>query len=127
MNSDNDELPKPPGPQLNSEDPIRNIHNIPNFIPQAVSTGTDDAVVTGAAGLNPIQVRDQSVTGNIPIGLEDTPIADDSDLIEKEWVIRLKAVVERNINNPYNLNIEVDHIKEDYQKKRYNREPVVKV
>lgn len=124
MNSDNDELPKPLSPYLNSEG---SVGNTVTSISQTVFTGDDSVVVSGEPDLNSTQIKNQPIANIAPLNLGgDTPIADDSDLIEKEWIVRLKAVVERNINDPYNLNIEVDHIKEDYQKKRYNREPVVK-
>ncbi len=52
-----------------------------------------------------------------------TPIiADDSDLIEKEWVLKAKEIVARTKHDPYLQNKEVERMKADYMKKRYNKE-----
>lgn len=54
---------------------------------------------------------------------DDTPpIAADVDLIEKTWVRKAKAVVERNKDDPYNQNKEVNKVKASYIKKRYNKD-----
>lgn len=58
-----------------------------------------------------------------PVGSAGSPaIADDTDLIEKEWVLKAKEIVERTKHDPYQQNKEVERIKADYLKKRYNKE-----
>lgn len=49
-------------------------------------------------------------------------IADDIDLIEKEWVIKAKEIVEKTRDNPYLQNKAISEMKEDYIKKRYNKD-----
>ena len=49
-------------------------------------------------------------------------IADDVDLIEKEWVERAKQIVEHTKHDPYIQNEEMTKMKADYLKKRYNRD-----
>jgi hypothetical protein len=49
-------------------------------------------------------------------------IADDTDLIEKEWVVKAKEIVERTKHDPYQQNKEVERVKADYLKKRYNKD-----
>ena len=49
-------------------------------------------------------------------------IADDADLIEKEWVNKAKEIVEKTKADPYQQNKEVNKVKADYLKKRYNKE-----
>lgn len=49
-------------------------------------------------------------------------IADDTDLIEKEWVTKAKEIVERTKQDPYMQNKEVEKFKADYLKKRYNKD-----
>lgn len=49
-------------------------------------------------------------------------IADDADLIEKEWVAKAKEIVARTKNDPYMQNKEVEIMKADYMKKRYNKD-----
>jgi hypothetical protein len=64
-------------------------------------------------------VTDQSVSTTS----DATPsMADDADLIEKEWVIKAKAIVERTKDDPHQQNTEISHIKADYLKKRYNKD-----
>lgn len=49
-------------------------------------------------------------------------IADDADLIEKEWVEKAKEIVEKTRENPYLQNKAINEIKADYIKKRYNKD-----
>jgi hypothetical protein len=48
-------------------------------------------------------------------------VADDTDLIEKEWVSKAKEIVERTRENPYQQSKELNLFKADYMKKRYNK------
>jgi hypothetical protein len=48
--------------------------------------------------------------------------AEDTDLIEKDWVNRAKAIVDRTRNDPNLQNKEISHFKADYIKKRYNKD-----
>ncbi len=57
-----------------------------------------------------------TVPGNMPA------IADDTDLIEKEWVVKAKEIVSRTKNDPYQQNKEVERVKAEYLKKRYNKD-----
>ena len=47
--------------------------------------------------------------------------ADDGDLIEKEWVNKAKAIVERTREDPYKQSEELTLLKADYLQKRYNK------
>jgi hypothetical protein len=49
-------------------------------------------------------------------------IADDADLIEKEWVEKAKEIVEKTRDNPYLQNKAINEMKTDYIKKRYNKD-----
>jgi len=49
-------------------------------------------------------------------------IADDGDLIEKEWVVKAKEIVEKTKHDPYLQNQEINKVKANYLKKRYNRD-----
>lgn len=52
----------------------------------------------------------------------DDFIADDTDLIEKEWVERAKEIVHKTKDNPYLQNKAIAKMKADYIKKRYNKD-----
>jgi hypothetical protein len=49
-------------------------------------------------------------------------IADDADLIEKEWVDKAKQIVERTKHDPHQQTKEMNTMKADYLKKRYNKD-----
>ncbi|CAN5659357.1 hypothetical protein BH23PAT2_BH23PAT2_07080 [soil metagenome] len=54
---------------------------------------------------------------------DDTPmIADDVDLIEKEWVHKAKEIVDRTKEDPYLQNKEIGRLRADYMKKRYDKD-----
>lgn len=48
--------------------------------------------------------------------------AADSDLIEKEWVLKAKQIVEHTSEDPYAQTEELSRMKADYMKKRYNKD-----
>lgn len=56
-----------------------------------------------------------------PTGVSTPATADDNDLIEKEWVDKAKHIVEKTRNDPHLQNKEINQIKADYIKKRYNK------
>ena len=54
---------------------------------------------------------------------DDTPlIAGDDDLIEKEWVDKLKRIITLTRDDPYERARVSAQLQADYLKKRYNRE-----
>jgi hypothetical protein len=48
-------------------------------------------------------------------------VADDTDLIEKEWVTKAKQIVEKTREDPYQQSKEMTVFKADYMQKRYNK------
>jgi hypothetical protein len=57
-----------------------------------------------------------------PASTASPQIADDSDLIEKEWVVKAKEIVARTKDDPYAQNKEMSKVKAEYLIKRYNKE-----
>ena len=52
----------------------------------------------------------------------DNPaVADDNDLIEKEWVAKAKQIIEDNREDPHRQSNEITTFKSDYMRKRYNK------
>lgn len=49
-------------------------------------------------------------------------IADDTDLIEKEWVEKAKEIVFQTSQDPHLQNKEMNKVKVEYLKKRYNKD-----
>lgn len=72
-----------------------------------------NAMPAGSAGA--LMSDDNSSTSN-PI------VADDNDLIEKEWVIKAKQIVAATRDDPYKQSYEISKFKADYLKKRYGKD-----
>lgn len=54
---------------------------------------------------------------------DDTPlVANDDDLIEKEWVDKAKKIVVQTKDDPYKREQEVGKLQADYLRKRYGKE-----
>ena len=53
---------------------------------------------------------------------ENPDTAEDGEKIEREWADRVRKVVEETKDNPRTEQIEVNKLKADYLKKRFNRE-----
>lgn len=49
-------------------------------------------------------------------------VADDVDVIEKEWVDKAKSIVNEHKHDPYNQEKETSKLKADYLKKRYDKD-----
>ncbi|MBC7707823.1 hypothetical protein H7Y63_01210 [Polaromonas sp.] len=48
-------------------------------------------------------------------------VADDTDLIEKEWVSKAKEIINKTQNDPNLQSKELNMFKADYMQKRYNK------
>lgn len=56
----------------------------------------------------------------VPGGLPE--VADDADLIEKEWVEKAKQILAETHDNPYVMSQQLTAMKTDYLKKRYGKD-----
>lgn len=75
------------------------------------------AVSPAATPVNPVPDPAQAI--------DDTAlpqIADDVDLIEKEWVDKAKKIVSSTKHDPYEQEKQVSHLQADYLMKRYNKQ-----
>lgn len=54
-----------------------------------------------------------------------TPISDDNDKVEKEWVDKARRIVEHTKYDPHRQSEELTVVKADYMKQRYNK--IIKV
>lgn len=70
------------------------------------------SILTASAPL----INNGSITGLAPAN------ADDTDLIEKEWVNKAKAIVMQTKDDPHTQSQQVTRFKADYLKKRYNKD-----
>ncbi len=90
--------------------------------PVAGTTSQPLQVPTDIPGANPLNI--QPISNSTQQGQQTSAalIADDSDLIEKEWVIKAKAIVMQTRDDPHKQNSEMSKVKADYLKKRYNKD-----
>lgn len=77
----------------------------------------------------PLPAAQVAVASQAAIGSAGQPgsagmpaIADDVDLIEKEWIAKAKEIVERTKDDPRQQNAEMNKVKADYIQKRYGKE-----
>ncbi len=103
----------------------------PEFLPPQI-TNTDQPVSNpmppvpqeppASAATTPPQITATPTSTNTRLAVQTPQIADDTDLIEKEWVEKAKEIVEKTKENPYLQNKAISEIKADYIKKRYNKD-----
>ncbi len=88
----------------------------PSSVPdQPAATSPVDPTAAQPAGAAPSgQPAVSGVTAHLS--------AEDADLIEKEWVLKAKEIVARTHGDPFVQNNEINKIKADYIKKRYNKD-----
>lgn len=89
---------------------------------KAVETGPPSVPAAQPVTFQQPVAPQSTQTDNMATQNSNPVIADDADLIEKEWVIKAKEIVERTRQDPYTQNKEVEQIKADYMKKRYNKD-----
>lgn len=80
----------------------------------AINTGFTMALPTPVTQVD--DVASYTATSSYPL------IANDDDLIEKEWVDKAKKILAETKNDPYQREREVSKLQVDYIKKRYGRE-----
>jgi len=105
----------------------------PNQTPESFSTGELKPLTTppvtsqqpSSVSANPILLENQQILAPAAVStvLNSNPaVADDNDLIEKEWVTKAKQIVEKTKHDPHLETKEIGLFRADYLKKRYNKE-----
>ncbi len=87
--------------------------NTPPQVPQNAPLPMPPTVPTSTP--MPLNAVPTTTTTDVP------STADDGDLIEKEWVLRAKKIVEQTQDDPYKQSKELTTFKADYLHKRYNK------
>ena len=130
--------PETQSTQLTPEQlPVKNVSNVEKG---PTSIGPEVGVERGAehyekkSEINAI-MADVNLTTVLPTPITSTPsvvddttlignpiLANDDDLIEKEWVDKAKRIVAETQDNPHRRDEEVNKLQIDYLKKRFGRE-----
>lgn len=112
------ELPKPGSEKAGDArfEQLISIEKVNNSPQQALPTPQVTAMPT------PLVPQVPQVSPSQNIQSSTTPIADDVDVIEKEWVKLAKDLVEKTKEDPYTQNKELSKVKATYVKKRWNKD-----
>ncbi len=95
--------------------PEQSRETLPQSPPVAVPTPVQQITPSGAV---PVAGTAQGVA----VQTDDPLIADDVDVIEKEWVDKAKKIVNATKEDPYEQEKEVSKLQADYLMKRYNKQ-----
>ncbi len=111
-------LPLPPTPETGLEQHTEQIEQQAEYSAAALQ---QTAV---AAPVLPIPVATAPADDASPVSLsDDTPlVANDDDLIEKEWVDKAKKIIVATRDDPHRREQEVGKLQADYLLKRYGKE-----
>ena len=100
-----------------------------NLSPETVSGGENKPrTTTSTLQPEPVLTNNPIILSNLPpptappLQNSNPLVADDSDLIEKEWVTKAKEIVMKTKHDPFLESKEINYFKADYLKKRYNKE-----
>lgn len=78
-------------------------------------------VLQPAAPAPAAQTKDDS-SDDQATALDSPELANDVDVIEKEWVDKAKQIVKETVDDPHKQNHNVSVLKADYMKKRYGKD-----
>lgn len=80
-----------------------------------------DAAGTPVMPLPPQVVNDTAQTLT-PVVSSSPAVAEDVDVIEKEWVDKAKQIISSTKDDPYKRSAQVNELQRDYLKKRYGKD-----
>lgn len=127
--------PELPQPQPRIETPpqgVDSVERIPGAVERGLETQPTSANIEQIAQQAPVlpvvaptvappattprpQADDDSLVSGTPT------VASDDDIIEKEWVDKLKKIITLTRDNPYERARVIAQLQADYLKKRYNK------
>jgi len=122
-----------PNPNLNLPPPVaEQLPAVPVDTPETAAKQAEKQPPAAAeAAPAPMPTAIPAISNPAPVNLQHTDvssttgptpaIADDNDLIEKEWVLKAKEIVAKTKDDPYRQNKEMNVVKADYMQKRYNK------
>ena len=117
--------PRLPQPSLPTPGQVPGQAGIPNATPVSAPSPqpftAPIAVANGPTAQAPTPDA-EPLAAAVPQSAAGPQLADDTDLIEKEWVAQVKHVVRSTINDPYEFNRQFTNLKAEYMQKRYGRD-----
>lgn len=100
--------------------PIMPTPSLPPVNDDGVSDLVASTPMNGATIAPPLQSANEP--GNVSEPIVDAPvIADDVDLIEKEWINKIREIIQHTRGNPYERARQLALLKSEYLQKRYQK------
>jgi hypothetical protein len=122
----NPEVPQPVSKELSNEETISGGAEVAQFGGETVknlSTQQTSGVKPQNLTNQPVKQHTNVAVTTTPITDDDVPaIADDVDVIEKEWVDKARKIVNSTKDNPHQQEKEVSKLQADYLMKRYGKQ-----
>lgn len=116
------ELPEPMTVNSSNEALMQGPEVAPSYGTAPIAMPADATQPQNSAHQTPFQQPAIPQPSTKPEQVNTAIIADDADLIEKEWVLKAKAIVAQTSHDPNVQTKEVSKMKADYLKKRYNKQ-----
>ena len=124
--------PSLPIPEPNQSSPEANAAEVVAPSPERASESSETANQNQGMPLPPVAQQPQSVVTDpkappappVPAPVvDDSPaVADDVDVLEKEWVNKAKVIVDQTRQDPYEQERQAIRLQASYLKKRYGKE-----
>ena len=113
-----EQAPLPPNPETSIERHAERFEQRSEATPAAVNAAPvlPAPIAFPLPSVNSDDATAQPAAGGIPL------VANDDDLIEKEWVDQAKKIIVQTRDDPYKREQEVSKLQADYLRKRYGRE-----
>lgn len=113
-------IAQPPNPEIGFEQKKEHAERVGEASPLNNDTLTPQLPVLPAPVVSPIEPNQTSQ--GLPSSDDNPLVANDDDLIEKEWVDRAKKIILQTKDDPFRREQEVSRLQADYLRKRYGRE-----
>lgn len=114
-----EQAPMPSTPETGIESGVERVEQRSEATPAAVNSMPVLPPIQTIAAPAPVSVTDDS---NAPAADDLPVVANDDDLIEKEWVDKAKKIIMQTKDDPYRREQEVSRLQADYLRKRYGKE-----
>lgn len=110
-----------PGPEINTGGAVERREQKGETAPAVEQTSAPPMILPPISTAAP--TTDDAAVAVTTVSDDDLPtVANDDDLIEKEWVDKAKKVIASTKDDPYRREQEVNRLQADYLAKRYGRE-----
>lgn len=112
-------------PELNSNAEIAESSNIAEINKQVNDALSSTVIKPTIPNSLPNVDNTKTIAASTVLLSPDTPkIAEDTDIIEKEWVRAAEKIIENTKNNPHERDDQVSGLRKDYKNKRYPNKKV---